>query len=612
MADRLAHRGPDDEGVWVDAHLGVALGHRRLSVLDLSAAGHQPMTLPTTGGQLAISYNGEIFNHTELRRELGGDGFVGSGDTESLLHSARAFGIEETIRRCRGMFALGLVDTSARTLTLLRDRLGEKPLYVATAGHWLAFASEVAAFAAVDGLLTGIEPTALAPYLATGSVPAPLSIHRGVRSLLPGEIITVQLGEGCVRLPEPGARTYWRASDHLRPHATGDVDETLRAIDEAIGEAVRLRLLSDVPLGAFLSGGIDSSLVVAHAVEATGSVRTFTISFPDAERDEAPLAATIARHLGTVHEEFAVTAADALAVVPLLPGIHSEPHADPSSVPTLLLSGRVRREVTVALSGDGGDELFAGYERQAEWGRWRPLSRGGPISAAASVALRPIASSVARRGGRLAARLDNLAMALSAESAADSYLVVGGRWKQPHRLLRDTAAAPILTSPLLDPLRLRGDIDSLSAASYIDLVTYLPDLVLVKADRCSMAHGLELRSPLLDHHVVELALGIGPDLKRCGGFGKWALRQLVARRLPKEVVDAPKSGFEPPIAGWLRGALRSWGEELLAQPAPVGGLLDLTPVRAAWRRHQAGEDASYRLWTVLSLLAWADHWRADA
>lgn len=613
MASRLVHRGPDGHGVWVCAELGVALSHRRLSILDLSDAAHQPMTLPRPGGELAISYNGEIFNHDELRSALSGDIFMGSGDTESLLHAARAWGIEAAITRCRGMFALGLVDTASRTLTLLRDRLGEKPLYVAQSGRWLAFASDVAAFGAVDGLLGGIEPAALAPYLATGAVPAPLSIHRGVRQLVPGEMLTISLEADHIELPPPGAHTYWRAADHLRPEPVTDLAGALDHIDAAIADAVRLRLLSDVPLGAFLSGGIDSSLVVAHALEAAGAVRTFTIAFAESSADEAPLARAIAGHLGTEHEEFSVSAADALALVPRLPTIHTEPHADPSSIPTALLSAHVRRHVTVALSGDGGDELFAGYPRQAasaQWASKHHLFAGLPGRAAA-VALGPLAALATRRPGRLNARLDNLVIALGSDSPADAYLAFGGRWKQPFRLLPAADRGPILSSPALDALRSRPGIDQLSRAAYIDMVTFLPDLVLVKADRCSMAQSLEVRSPLLDHRVVELALGLDPALKYRDGVGKWALRRLVERRLPPQVVNAPKRGFEPPIGTWLRSSLRPWGAALLDQFDPLDGLIDLAPARAAWRSHQAGNDQSYRLWTVLMLLAWDDHRRSE-
>ncbi len=613
MAARLAHRGPDDSGVWVCPELGVALSHRRLSILDLSEAAHQPMVLPRHGGELAMSYNGEIFNHEELRDALSGEVFTGSGDTESLLHAARAWGIESAIKHCRGMFALGLVDTAERTLTLLRDRLGEKPLYVAQSGRWLAFASDVAAFQAVDGLLGGIEPAALVPFLATGAVPAPFSIHRGVRQLVPGELLTVALGSGDVRLPSPGTRCYWRAVDHLRPEPVTDVTGTLDRIDEAVAQAVRMRLLSDVPLGAFLSGGIDSSLVVAHALEAAGTVRTFTIAFPEASADEAPLARAIAQHLGTQHEEFSVSANDALALVPGLPAIHTEPHADPSSIPTALLSAHVRRQVTVALSGDGGDELMAGYPRQAASAQWASRNQlfTGRTGRAAASALRPLAALAARRPGRLNARLDNLVIALGSESPADAYLAFGGRWKDPFRLLPATHRGPIMSSPALESLQGRASLDQLSRAAYIDMVTFLPDLVLVKADRCSMAHGLEVRSPLLDHHVVELALGLGPDVKYHAGVGKWALRRLVERRLPPEIVNAPKSGFEPPIGAWLRSSLRPWGAELLDQTDALDGLIDLAPVRAAWRSHQNGNDQSYRLWTMLMLLAWDDHRRSQ-
>ena len=606
MASRIAHRGPDDSGVWVCAELGVALSHRRLSILDRSDAAHQPMTLPRPDGELALSYNGEIFNHSELRDALSGETFSGSGDTESLLHAARAWGIEAAVNRCRGMFALGLVDTAARTLTLVRDRLGEKPLYVARAGRWLAFASDVVAFGAVEGLLGGVEPAALAPYLATGAVPAPLSMHRGVRQLVPGEIVTVSLGSGRVELPPPGARTYWRAADHLRSEPATDPAENLDRIDAAIAEAVGLRLLSDVPLGAFLSGGIDSSLVVAHALEAAGTIRTFTITFAASTDDEAPLARAIARHLGTQHEEFSVSAADAVALVPTLPTIHTEPHADPSSIPTALLSAHVSRRVTVALSGDGGDELFAGYARQAAAARWASKHHLVPRPARRAVAagLRPFATLAARRPGRLNARLDNLVIALGSAAPADAYLAFGGRWKEPFRLLPTVERGPILSSPALDALGSRPGLDQLSLASYIDMVTFLPDLVLVKTDRCSMAHSLEVRSPLLDHRLVELVLGLDPALKYRDGYGKWALRRLVERRLPPEVVNAPKRGFEPPIGSWLRSSLRPWGAALLDQTDALDGMIDLTTVRAAWHSHQAGHDHSYRLWTVLMLLAW--------
>lgn len=623
MAEQLAHRGPDDHGAWVDADAGIALGSRRLAVIDLSPEGHQPML--SASGRFVVAYNGEIYNFKSLRARLEKEGarFRGGSDTEVLLEAVDHWGLERTLQELNGMFAFALWDRAERALHLARDRLGEKPLYFTWIGHALAFGSELKALRAVPGFSPAVDRRALASYLRLSCVPAPSTIYEGVRQLRPGSVLTLQGGQSGRRqaLPTP----YWSAFDVAargaaspRSEPPAELADELEAL---LSDAVALRLQADVPVGVFLSGGLDSSTVAALAqARSGGSLRTFTIAFEDATYDESEHAAAVARHLGTDHTELRLTAGDARRVIPELPRVYDDPFADTSQIPTYLVSRLAREQVTVSLSGDGGDELFGGYNRHA-WGGPilratrrcpEPLRRG-----AAALLAAPSPSSWDRLfetlGGLLprSARLripgievQKLASVLPAGDSAQLYRILTSTWQEPSTLvrgLRDVDEEQPAGVP-------RGVEDVASELMYLDLVSYLPDDILVKLDRASMAVSLESRVPLLDHRVVELAWQLPVSLKVKGRTGKWILREVLGRHVPEELTDRPKAGFGLPIGSWLRGPLRPWAEELLAPGRlEAEGYLEPAVVQRCWREHLGGRrDLSERLWTVLMFQAWLD------
>ena len=620
MTDTLTRRGPDASGLWDDAAAGIALGHRRLSVVDLSDAGAQPMA--SRCGRYVIAYNGEIYGYPALARDLAAQGsiFAGRSDTEVLLEAIAVWGVDEALRRINGMFAFALWDRKARTLTLARDRAGKKPLYVARAGNAIVFASEMAAIMAAPGFERTVSRDALALYLRYAAVPAPATIFQDAWQLAPATCVTFSMQTPPAAVAEVlgGARRYWDAAEiaivgeATARSAPANDATAIASIASALGIAVEERLVADVPVGAFLSGGIDSTAVVALMCErASGPVETYTIGFAEDGYDEAAHARAAARHLGTDHHELYVTGRDARDVIARLPDIYSEPFADSSQIPACLISRFARDRVTVALSGDGGDESFGGYNRHlygprlaAFNARWpAPLRRA---LAQAARALSPGAwDRLLRPLGQPQAgdRLHKLAAAIGARDAGDLYDGFLSVWDCPGRLVPDSRPpAP----PSLDPR-----LGTLSAQMMLaDFVHYLPTDPLHKVDRASMAVSLEVRCPLLDTRVIEAAWALPEQMKIRDGRGKWVLRELLARRLPRDLMERPKQGFGVPLGAWLRDPLRDWAEALL-EPARLaeGGLLDPAPIRDAWKRHLAGrENLAHQLWTILMFQAWRERW----
>ncbi len=625
MADALAHRGPDDAGTWIERSDNVALAHRRLAVLDLSRAGHQPME--SACGRFVIVFNGEIYNHLEVRQELeagdAGAKWRGHSDTETLLAAIAAWGPERALQSSTGMFALAVWDRRDKVLTLARDRFGEKPLYFGWQRDTFVFASELKAIRTHPAFTGEVDRDALALLLRHNCIPAPHCIYKGLYKLGPGEILSVPLSH------EPGIgnvvrRKYWSVNEAVAngladPLAMPD-DEAVDELERLLGASVERQMLSDVPLGAFLSGGIDSSLIVA-AMQASSArpVNTFSIGFDDATYDEAQDAAAVARHLGTAHTELCVTSREALDVIPLLPRIYCEPFADSSQVPTYLVSQLASQHVTVALSGDAGDEVFGGYNRYAMahsvWVRSRklprPVRRGlaGLLTSLSPQRWDALAGGVASvLPGRLRLRMPGekahkLAGALLAEDGRSYYRHLVSHWPSP-------ADAVIGAS---EPQTLLTDPDRWPAADHLvdwmmamDAQTYLPDDILVKVDRAAMANSLETRVPFLDHRLFEFAWRLPRHQKIRDGSGKWLLRQLLARQLPEAVLDKPKMGFGIPLHDWLRGPLRDWAEALLDEKRlREEGFFEPGPVRTLWDSHQAGRtNEQHALWDVLMFQAW--------
>ena len=621
----IGYRGPDDCGAWHDRECGVLLGHRRLSILDLSAEGHQPML--DAGRRYVISYNGEVYNFGELRDELraGGATFRGSSDTEVILAGVAAWGVPATVRRLNGIFAFALYDRATRRLSLVRDHLGVKPLYYGCISGSLAFASELTPFRRIPGFAGEIDRESVKALLRYGYVPAPRTIFRGMHKLRPGVIAEFDVSNPS---RDPVMTTYWSVravaeEGTVHPFAGTDA-EAIDALDAVLRDAVRAQMVSDVPLGAFLSGGIDSSTIVAMMqAQSSRPVRTFSIGFHERAYDESAAARLVAAHLGTDHTELYVTPSDALAVIPDLPRIYDEPFADSSQVPTYLVSKLARRDVTVALSGDGGDELFAGYNRHVLGDRlWRrlvatpmPLRRfarrilAGISPSAYDRAIEPFRHLPGRpiRATRVGFKLHKLSGLLEAPTQESLY----------ERLISHSSglddAVLGATDADVAPERVSIALPSFAERMmYWDLVGYLPDDILVKVDRASMATALEARVPFLDPRVVALAWRLPMHLKRRDGQGKWILRRVLDRYVPRPLVDRPKAGFAVPIDAWLRGPLREWAETLLS-PESLGrtAMFDQRIVRNLWHQHLAGAlDAQYALWNVLMFQAWEEHFRS--
>src|SRR5579875_910000 len=622
MTDALAHRGPDDRGVWMDAPAGIALGHRRLSVIDLSPLGHQPMA--SASGRWVVSFNGEIYNFKELGKELEGAGrrLRSHCDTEVLVEAIDAWGLRAALRRANAMFSLAAWDRQEGELHLARDRVGEKPLYYGRAGRHFVFGSELKALTAHPHFVRRVDRDALALYMRYNCVPAPCGIYEGVSKLRPGHSVVVrQAGHGV----DCSAQASWWSPEEILPHAAGDGTrggaEARRRLEDLLVDAVRLRTVADVPVGAFLSGGIDSSLVAALMTECSARVRTYTIGFEDRGFDESADARRVARWLGTDHTEAIVGTADAQSVIPELPGLYDEPFADSSQIPTLLVSRLARQQVTVALSGDGGDELFAGYNRHLWWQRFAGRLERVPVPvrrAAAAALGAPSPDAIEWAFGRLArvlpaARVRNPSLKVRkvadilALPAHDAYLRLVSHWPDPGSVVNGARQVPTLVWTNGSGPHVAGRVEQIL---YLDLVTYLPDDILTKVDRATMAVGLEGRLPLLDHRVLEAAWQLPMSMKIRGGETKHILRQILYSRVPRELADRPKMGFGVPLRQWLVGGLRDWAEQLLSRRAlDQGGFLAPGPVRKLWDAHVAGEvDASHPLWDVLMFQAWAQRW----
>ncbi|MCW3797069.1 asparagine synthase (glutamine-hydrolyzing) [Sphingomonas sp. BN140010] len=629
MGGALRHRGPDEGATWHDPEAGIGLSHRRLSIVDLSPHGHQPMR--SADGRWVLCYNGEIYNHAAIRRELEGEGrgppggWRGHSDTETLLQAIAAWGLEGALDRAAGMFAFALWDARERRLHLVRDRFGEKPLYYGWCGRDFVFASELKAIRAHPDFRAEIDRQSLALFAQRNVVPAPHSIYRGLFKLSPGCVLTIDrtaAGHSRVEPPHEGVTDrglhltrYWDYRSVIRRGIANPIEDSggaLRELDRVLGQAVADQAVADVPVGAFLSGGIDSSAIVALLRQhSTQPVRTFTIGFSEPGYDESPHARAVAEHLGTVHHQQIVAPADAREVIPLLPTIYDEPFADSSQIPTFLVSRFARGAVTVALTGDGGDELFGGYNRHVQaprlWAQFRriPLS----LRAAAAAALGQVPSAWWTSAGALlpgtrqphfGAKLQKLLqVAGRAHSLDDVYRDYLDEWPCGPPVRGETAT-----------LDKQVDLDDLApdAARLMarDALGYLPDDILCKVDRASMAVSLETRVPFLDHRVAELAARIPLSLKIENGRGKLVLRQLLARHVPTALVDRPKTGFGIPIGEWLKGPLRDWAEDLL-DPATLRtqGWFDHHRVERRWRDHLSGtRDSTPAIWSILMFQAW--------
>ncbi len=617
MTDTLVHRGPDSSGIWIDAQAGVALGHRRLAIIDLSEAGHQPMVSPD--GRFVISYNGEVYNFAALRAELedAGERFRGGSDTEVLLAACARWGVESAVRRFVGMFVFALWDRVERRIHLVRDRLGIKPLYWSLRDGLLLFGSELKALRGHPDCPVEVNRAALASFMRHNYVPAPLSIYMHVAKLRPGHIITVD-GDGSV-----SDRAYWDALDAAAQGMSSrqalDERECMQALEELLRDAVRCRMVADVPLGAFLSGGIDSSLVVAlMQAQSDRPVRTFSIGFREAGFNEAHHAMAVARHLGTDHTELYVEPQHALDVIPRLPEWFDEPFADSSQIPTYLVSELTRAHVTVSLSGDGGDELFAGYNRYLHAVSIMHGAAGFPAWSRAGLAgmLRAIPPRMWDAGFRLVPgrwrppqagdKVHKLA-ALLQQTREGVYRGLVSHWQDPGQLVPHGEEA---RGVLWDEALGRRFTDPVEHMQYLDTVTYLPDDILTKVDRASMAVSLEARVPLIDHRVVELSWRLPARLKIRDGVTKWALRQVLYEHVPAALIDRPKMGFGVPIDHWLRGPLRDWAEDLLdPHDLEQDGFLRQGPIREKWDAHLSGrQNWQYLLWNVLMFQAWKRRW----
>ncbi len=616
MTDTLANRGPDDRGIWVDESVGIAVGHRRLSIVDLSVEGHQPMICPYSGN--VIVFNGEIYNYLELRQELAAFGykFRGNSDTEVMLACCHKWGIVAALERFVGMFAFALWDRKEQVLHLGRDRLGEKPLYYGWMGKTFLFASEVKALKTHPQWLGEINRDAVALLMRHNYITAPHSIYKNIYKLLPGTLLTIR---GDTNRPIPVA--YWSikevAESGVNNPFGGSDSEAIAQLDSLLKEAVSRQMVADVPLGAFLSGGIDSSTVVAlMQVQSNRPVKTFSIGFHENAYNEAPYAQAVAQHLGCEHTELYVTPAQAFAVIPQLASIYDEPFADSSQIPTFLVSQLAKQQVTVSLSGDGGDELFAGYNRYF-WGRkiWRQI--GWMPRGARKVISRGLTSFSPQNLDRAFSRLPKLkqrqigdklhklAEVLEVASPEIMYAGLVSHWKHPQSLVIGASQAD---TPLTNRNYWANLPEFTRQMMYLDSVTYLPDDILTKVDRASMGVSLESRVPFLDHRVVEFAWQIPLALKIRNGESKWLLRQVLSKYVPTSLINRPKMGFGVPIDDWLRGSLRDWAESLLNESRlQQEGFFQPQPIRQKWLEHLSGKSNwQYHLWDVLMFQSWLE------
>jgi asparagine synthase (glutamine-hydrolysing) len=624
MTQRLAHRGPDADGHWVPADTPVALGHRRLSILDLSAAGAQPMW--SASGRYVVTFNGEIYNFRELRERLHGLGatFRGTSDTEVLLAGFDAWGVAATLREAVGMFALAVWDIREQELLLARDRIGEKPLYYGVCGDSIVFGSELKALRRHPHWRGDIDRGAVALLMRYGYVPAPHSIYSQIGKVLPGTVITFRPRDGLI----PTVSAFWSAiavarAGAARPSTQSD-EELIDELEVILRQAVSDQMVADVPLGAFLSGGLDSTTVVAlMQAQGRGPVRTFSIGFFDPKFEEARHARAVAAHLRTIHTEHYITAEESMRVIDRLPSLYDEPFADWSQIPTFLVSTLARDSVTVALTGDGGDELFGGYDRyvglEKIWRSLRVMPRRLRLAMAARLdvvdrldarrwnpeAWRRDETSQSRRAHRLVVKSRKIARLLRCEWREDLYHELLSSWTDPSRLVPGAAE---MSTAITDVSNLMPSASFAQQMMHLDLMCYLPDDVLVKVDRAAMGVGLETRTPFLDHRVVEFAAKLPLRLKLRDKQSKWILRRLLDRYVPRAFVERPKMGFGVPLHDWLRGPLREWADSKL-DPARIArhGVFDTAEVGHIWQEHLRGySNNAATLWPILMFDAWAD------
>jgi asparagine synthase (glutamine-hydrolysing) len=624
MVQQLVHRGPDHSGIWVKAQAGIALGHRRLAILDISPEGHQPMV--SKNDRYVIVFNGEIYNFAALKRELErlGHRFRGHSDTEVMLASFCEWGVQQAITRMNGMFAFALWDQHEGILYLGRDRLGEKPLYYGWLGQTLIFGSELKALRAYPHFRADINREALASFLRYSYVPAPDSIYQNIYKLPPGTLLS--WNGGAVH-PQPIA--YWSAQTVAeagvqQPFLGSESDATAQ-LEALLQDAIALRMVADVPLGSFISGGVDSSTVVAlMQAQSQQAVKTFTIGFYEEAYNEAPYARAVAQHLGTDHTELYVTPAETLAVIPNLPTLYDEPFSDPSQVPTFLVSELARQQVTVCLSGDGGDELFGGYKRyfvgRRIWQQlgWLPVKvrqmLAGAIATRSPQAWDQLLAMFQPylpkqlRYPTIGDDLHKLAGVLAATDPDAMYAQLASHWQEESLVIGNESPSSIKNSPVAQLS------DFTQRMMFLDLVTYLPDDILAKVDRASMGVSLEARVPLLDHRVVEFAWQLPLSMKIRQGQGKWLLRQVLYKYVPPALIERPKSGFGIPLDRWLRDPLRDWAEALLdEQRLRREGFLNPIPIRKKWAEHLSGKhNWQYYLWDVLMFQAWLEQSRCTS
>ena len=614
MGMAIANRGPDSQDVWFDAETGIGLSHRRLAIVDLSPAGHQPMKSST--GRYLIAFNGEIYNHLTIRAELeqlSARQWRGHSDTETLLAGIEAWGLKKTLEKSVGMFALALWDTQTAELLLARDRFGEKPLYYGWNNDVFLFGSELKSFRAHPDFSPQIDRDALCLYLRHNYVPAPYSIYQGIAKLLPATIATLKAGETKVALEQ-----YWDAKAVMASASQhNQTDEVhIETLELLLKQAVGDQMMADVPLGAFLSGGVDSSLIVALMQQQSDQpIKTFSIGFHEKEFNEAEHAKAVATHLGTEHTELYVSSDDALKLVAKMAEVYDEPFADSSQLPTYLVSQMAKQYVTVSLSGDAGDEVFCGYNRYRLTDMtWHKLAKvpvfmrklAAKILQALPVQawnkLNPVLPSRFRMSN-LGDKLHKAADVLSSATADELYYGLISHWRNPAAVVLGGEEPRTLLNTPADKQRFQGNIPRMMA---LDTLTYLPDDILVKVDRAAMAVSLETRVPFLDHRVFEYAWGMPQHMKMQQGVTKACLRQILYKYVPRNLIERPKSGFAVPIADWLRGPLKHWAEQLL-QPERLAkeGIFDPQQITKLWQEHQSGKrNWQYHLWDILMFQSW--------
>lgn len=628
MTDAIVHRGPDDEGIWDDPGNGIALGHRRLSILDLSPAGHQPMH--SSSGRYVIVYNGEIYNHHAIRTDLEGLSsrqWRGHSDTEVMLGAFETWGVIPTVKRLIGMFAIALWDKKDNILHLIRDRIGEKPLYYGIVGGAFVFGSELKSIKRFPKWDKNIDRNALVLFLRHNYIPAPYTIYEGIYKLPAGSLLSLPWSFGSnLQTDDLKPVSYWSAREAaelgLATPFAGTEEEAVDELERLLRVAIRQQMEADVPLGAFLSGGVDSSAIVAlMQAQSSRPVRTFTIGFHETGYDEARYAKAVARHLGTDHTELYVDPNDALAVIPKLPSLYDEPFSDSSQIPTFQIAELTKNHVTVSLSGDAGDELFGGYNRyfwaDGIWRKigWMPQHSRAVISRfLQSISPRAWDSLFDRfmpiiprrfRERRPGDQLHKLAEILTVQHPFEMYHGLVSHWKKPTDVVLHSAE---LLTALTDSSRRLDTDDHISQMMYMDLITYLPDDILVKVDRAAMGVSLETRVPFLDHRVVEFSWRLPLSLKIRNGRGKWVLRQLLYKYVPRELIDRPKTGFGVPLGSWLRTDLRAWAESLLDEGRLKNeGYFNPKPIRQKWEEHLSGTcNWQYYLWDILMFQSWLE------